>query len=204
MKRIHVLAGVSPELEGPLRRYMAGQSDMVLLDCVHDGERVVARLQSWDVDVVVVELILPRLDALGVLDQIARLAQPARPQVLVVSPTGREAMIRGLLQAGADYCLVRPFHMEVLGARLRQLASGPVPIPCLTRPSTAASSSPVHGRGGPSAWEAVGRLLSDLGIPTWVNGYRYLWRTLAISRHLSPTTAISGAGPLPLRQRAQA
>jgi hypothetical protein len=32
-----------------------------------------------DVDVVVVELILPRLDALRVLDQLARLAQPARP-----------------------------------------------------------------------------------------------------------------------------
>jgi two-component system response regulator (stage 0 sporulation protein A) len=109
-------------------------------------------------------------------------------------------MIRGLLQAGADYCLVRLFHMEVLGARLRQLASGPVPIPCPTRPSMAASSSPVYGRGGPSAWEVVGSLLSDLGIPTWVNGYRYLCRAIwlvvdderlltAVTQSIYPTIA---------------
>lgn len=181
MKRIRVLAGALAEFEGPLRSYIETQSDLILTNCVDDGEQLLEELLASPVDVVVVELLLCRLDALGVLEQIPRLGLAHTPRVVVVSPVGREVLVRNLLEAGTDYCLLKPVSMVLLGARIRQLVRGH-------------SRSALHSDGGlalapgahPPAKRALhdagtrraASLLAEIGISSRINGYQFLARAI--------------------------
>lgn len=136
MNRIRILAGVLSELEEPLRHQVSAQPDMTLLACVSDGTKLVEQLHLCEVDAVVVGTGSAQADALAVLDQICQLALHRPPKVLVVTPTGKDSIVRAVLEAGADYCLVKPLDPAVLGSRLRQIVSGTaVPHQTLQSPS---------------------------------------------------------------------
>jgi len=171
MKPIRILAGALAEFESPLRSYIERQSDLVLVNCVADGAQLVTEVETTAVDVIVVELLLPRLDALGVLEQLHRRRLPTSPRVLVVSPTGREALVRTLLEAGADYCLLKPVAMELLGERIRQMVG-----------RSERRTVEVHGALAVAVARPVGsstaEFLAELGVSSRINGHGFLVRAI--------------------------
>ncbi len=183
MNPIRILAGVLAEFERPLRRYLQDQDDMTLVHCVADGEALFKAIQDCPVDVVVMEMLLPRLDALGVLEQLSSLRMPQTPRILVVSPVGREALVRTILEAGADYCLLKPVAMDLLGARIRQLVTGRGRTGLRSGVhgalATAVVEYPAVQRSVPATnEERVAGLLAEIGISSRINGHRFLVRAI--------------------------
>lgn len=90
-----------------------------------DGETALALLQTQAVDLLVSDVMMPRLDGFGLLARIR--ADPALqqlPVLLLSARAGEEAKIEGL-QAGADDYMVKPFAANELLARVqRQIAMG--------------------------------------------------------------------------------
>ncbi len=84
-----------------------------------DGEAARERLADEPVDLVLLDLMLPRLDGLSVLRWL-RKRSPALP-VLIVSARGREEEKVEGLRAGADDYLAKPFGLEELMARIEAL-----------------------------------------------------------------------------------
>lgn len=85
----------------------------------HDGEQALARLARGGIDVVVLDVMLPRLDGFEVLRRM-RANGDATP-VLVLSARGRDAdRIRGLELAADDY-LTKPFNLRELLLRIAAL-----------------------------------------------------------------------------------
>lgn len=178
---IRVIAGVRPELGQVLEHYMAGQQDMELIGCVDDGFQLVERIGPTLPDVVVVEMILPGLDGLAVLERIQAEHSTRRPRVLVLAPPVPDVLVQQILRAGADYILVKPLRMEILGDRVRQL----------TRRSSTTEVESVAG----SVWGSVAlqptrpaqtldvtiaQMLSGLGVPSQIKGFRYLRRAIGL------------------------
>jgi DNA-binding response OmpR family regulator len=93
------------------------------VDSAEDG--IVARnfLAGYDYDLVVLDLMLPRLDGLGVLAELPRTGP--RPRVLVLSARDQVSDRIQVLDAGADDFLVKPFAFDELLARLHALARRP-------------------------------------------------------------------------------
>lgn len=94
------------------------EEDHLAVDVAHDGESGLYSALSIDYDVVVLDLMLPRLDGWTVL---ARLREKKRTPVLIL--TARDAVpdrIRGL-DGGADDYLIKPFSIDELIARVRAL-----------------------------------------------------------------------------------
>ncbi|MBI4604343.1 MAG: response regulator transcription factor [Planctomycetes bacterium] len=84
-----------------------------------DGEAARDRIADGPLDLVVLDLMLPRLDGLSVLRWL-RKRSPALP-VLIVSAKGREEeKVEGLV-AGADDYLAKPFGLRELLARVEAL-----------------------------------------------------------------------------------
>ncbi len=81
-----------------------------LVSGVDSGEKALARLREAPLDLVILDLILPRVDGLEVLKEIAAL----RPEVAVVMITGYasvETAIKAMKMGAIDY-VVKPFRME--------------------------------------------------------------------------------------------
>jgi two-component system copper resistance phosphate regulon response regulator CusR len=93
------------------------------VDAAPDGVEARGFLASYGYELVVLDLMLPRLDGLAVLRGLMH--QPARPRVLVLSARDRVRDRVEALDAGADDYLVKPFDFDELLARLHALARRP-------------------------------------------------------------------------------
>ena len=89
------------------------------VDATGDGNEGLWFVESFDYDVVILDLMLPGLDGLSILRQLRRKQRPASVLILSAKDTV-EDRVEGL-QAGADDYLVKPFAFEELLARIRSL-----------------------------------------------------------------------------------
>ena len=127
-----------------------------------DGPQALARWQAHPPDVVVLDLSLPGLDGLEVLER-ARAAGLAQP-VLVLTARGTVGdRILGL-NAGADDYLPKPFDLDELEARLKALGRRATPSQA---GSGAAGASAMPGPAtvslGALDWDREGGAFYHLG-----------------------------------------
>ena len=89
------------------------------VDCAYDGEEADFKARSAEYDVVVLDLMLPKIDGLTLLQQWRKIGM--KTHVLVLTARGDLSdRVRGL-DLGADDYLVKPFQLEELLARMRAL-----------------------------------------------------------------------------------
>jgi DNA-binding response OmpR family regulator len=89
------------------------------VDVVHDGEAAVAHALSFDYDVVVLDIMLPRLSGLDVVAAV-RAKKPRLPVIMLTARGEVEDRIAGL-DKGADDYMIKPFAFTELSARVRAL-----------------------------------------------------------------------------------
>jgi DNA-binding response OmpR family regulator len=112
-----------------LRRGLTEEGHQTAL--AHDGVAGLEMAQASEFDVIVLDMMLPGLDGIGV----ARRLREARNQTPILMLTAKDApahVIAGL-DAGADDYLTKPFSFEILLARIRAVSRrGAIPRPvCL-------------------------------------------------------------------------
>jgi two-component system response regulator MprA len=88
-------------------------------ELVGDGREALDALAAAPPDAVVLDVLMPRVDGLEVCRRL-RAAGDRTPVLLLTGCGGVADRVRGL-DAGADDCLVKPFALEELLARVRAL-----------------------------------------------------------------------------------
>ena len=97
----------------------AMQAEGFAVDVCHDGEEGLTAARVTPFDAIVLDIMLPGRDGLGVLSQLRRLG--IGTPVLLLSARGEvEERIQGL-NAGADDYLPKPFVLAELAARVKAL-----------------------------------------------------------------------------------
>lgn len=88
-----------------------------------DGEEAVSRVSTDAPDVVLLDLLMPKMSGIQALAEIRKVVPDAR--VLVISSLDSEALIQQALGAGAVGFVVKPFHpLEIKAAVKKALSSG--------------------------------------------------------------------------------
>ncbi len=88
------------------------------VDAALDGATGLYKAMNWDYDVVVLDLMLPKLDGRSVL---AKLRDKKTTPVLVLTARGAVGDKVAMLDLGADDYLTKPFALDELLARVRSL-----------------------------------------------------------------------------------
>jgi two-component system copper resistance phosphate regulon response regulator CusR len=97
------------------------------VDVANDGESALALVHNTDFDLVILDMMLPDMDGLKVLEKIRN--RKTSPPVLILSARGTvDDRVRGL-ETGADDYLVKPFAFVELLARVRVLLRRGQPAP---------------------------------------------------------------------------
>jgi heavy metal response regulator len=95
------------------------QTEGFAVDICHDGDEALAAARTTPFDVIVLDIMLPGRDGLGVLRQLRE--QKNTTPVLLLSARGEvNERVEGL-NAGADDYLPKPFELDELIARVRAL-----------------------------------------------------------------------------------
>jgi len=125
--RPHVLwADDNADMRDYVRRLLGERYDV---EAVADGEAALAAARARPPDLVLADVMMPRLDGFGLLRALrGDLQTRAIPVILLSARAGEEASVEGL-RAGADDYIVKPFGARELLARV----SGRLEIARLTR-----------------------------------------------------------------------
>ena len=110
-------------LAATLERVLTAEGHHVEL--VGDGLEALRRAREQPFDLVVLDIMLPSLDGVGVCRRLRATGQV--PILLLTALGGTDERVRGL-DAGADDYLVKPFAYEELLARVRALRRRAGPI----------------------------------------------------------------------------
>ncbi|MFD3947920.1 response regulator transcription factor [Streptomyces sp. NPDC058579] len=92
-----------------------------------DGLAALSEAASWEPDAVIVDVMMPVLDGLGVCRQLRALGD--RTPILVLTALDSVSERVDGLEAGADDYLVKPFALDELIARIRALLRRTAPLP---------------------------------------------------------------------------
>ena len=116
-------------------------------------------------DVLVLDIIMPHLDGIGVLEKLPQLDLPRRPRIIMLTAFGQEDITSRVVALGADYYVLKPFNLDILVNRIRQLAANE-PV---SKPMVAAGQSKTR-----SLDIEVTNIIHQLGVPAHIKGYLYL------------------------------
>ena len=104
-----------PEMRATVRRLLGERYEV---EAVADGEAALAAAHARPPNLVLSDVIMPRLDGVGLLDALrADPATRAIPIILMSGGAGEETRVEGF-EAGADDYLVKPFTARELLARV--------------------------------------------------------------------------------------
>ncbi|HEY5583820.1 MAG TPA: sporulation transcription factor Spo0A [Ruminiclostridium sp.] len=173
-KKIQILiADDNRELGYILKEYLNYQSDIEIVEVVTDGLAAVDMILAKEPDVVLLDIIMPYLDGLGVLEKIKSSHMNKRPQFIILSAVWQDKITQKALTLGSEYYIVKPFDLEVLVSRIRQIAgSNPSPVIQSNHSKDANLSQNTSSLKNLEA--TVTSIIHEIGIPPHINGYRYI------------------------------
>jgi len=146
-----------------ISEYLSHQSDTEVVAAVADGARITDEVKRLRPDVLVMDIIMPRRDGFMALEELRRLPEEQRPQIIVLTGLARDNFILRAIELGAGYYMVKPFDMQLLHSRILEVARGAAALP------EAAPEPETENLG-----ETVSNLFLTLGIPAHIKGYQYL------------------------------
>ena len=168
-----VIADDNKEFGDILCEYLNSQNDIEVVGVARDGIEACEQITSKSPDIAVIDIIMPHLDGLGVLERINSTSMKKRPLFIILSAVGQDKITQRALALGAEYYVVKPFDMDVLVSRIRQLKEtnqSAVIRPEYT-PDVRPSRSPSHPR---NLEMEVTSIMHEIGVPAHIKGYQYL------------------------------
>lgn len=84
-----------------------------------DGKSALAAVRAWEPDVIVLDIMLPKITGMAVLSQL-RQENYLQPVLFLTALDSVDDRVKGLTAGGDDY-VTKPFSLEELIARLRGL-----------------------------------------------------------------------------------
>ena len=167
MGKIRVLlADDNKEICEMVQGFLDKQSDMEVVHCVYDGTAAVDAIMEFVPDVAIIDGVMPKLDGLGVLEKIYDMVK--KPICIILSEVAQEKITKKAIDLGADYYMVKPFDLEILTQRIRQLMEKGV---------EAADESVVNARNADlqlNIEQRVTNILHEIGVPAHIRGYHYM------------------------------
>jgi two-component system response regulator (stage 0 sporulation protein A) len=147
-----------------LRTYLDMQEDIEVVGTSGDGFSGLEIIKSVHPDVVILDMIMPQLDGLGVLEQLNLAGLNPMPSVICLSAVGQEELIRRAVDLGARYYMVKPFDIEMMLRRIRETVKKPAAI----------EANPSGNIKNENIEEKISNIFLTIGIPAHIKGYHYL------------------------------
>lgn len=98
-----LIADDNKEFCNILNDYLLNQRDIVVTGIAKDGVEALKLIEEKKPDLVVLDIIMPHLDGLGVLEKLSSLNTDKIPRIIVLSAVGQDKITQRAITLGADY-----------------------------------------------------------------------------------------------------
>ena len=174
-----------------LSEYLGRQPDIEVVGMANNGLSACSVIKIKRPDVVILDVIMPHLDGIGVLENMQQVEFEKRPVFIMLSAVGQDKITEKALDLGAEYYIMKPFDMETLTNRIRQLKSTHQIIKNGTtnnlnhsnqsRNKVIGNEQSTYELSALSLEKEVTSVIHEIGIPAHIKGYQYLRDAIIMS-----------------------
>jgi len=179
-----------------LEKVIGTDQELDLVGKAKNGEEMCRIIKEKNPDVVLLDLIMPKMDGLTVMDRINHDKTVSKhPYFIVITAVGQEKITEDAFNKGANYYIMKPFNNRMLLERIKFVRK-------MTHGTERRPEELVTGQtpGGENLENRVTNMLHEIGIPAHIKGYHYLRDAImmavedmdvlnAITKILYPTVA---------------
>ena len=179
-----LIADDNKEFCSILNDYLLNQRDIVVTGIAKDGIEALDLIQEKEPDLVILDIIMPHLDGLGVLEKLNNMNLKKMPRVIILSAVGQDKITQKAIKLGADYYVVKPFDMDVFIKRIRDMfnstESSEPSANRLAQQNTILSRETIPQQQAPEKNEPqdleteITNIIHEIGVPAHIKGYMYL------------------------------
>jgi two-component system response regulator (stage 0 sporulation protein A) len=120
-------------------------------------------------DIAIIDGVMPKLDGLGVLEKLdINHRQDYTPACIIISAITQDKIIQKAMELGAEYYISKPFDLDSLVTRVRQLRDQ------LMHPVTSGIGARSEKSKAVNLETKVTGVLHEIGVPAHIRGYHYM------------------------------
>lgn len=169
-----LIADPNEDLRLLLKDALESEEDMEVAATASDGPEALRLIAEKKPDIVLLELILPKLDGLGVLRKLSETENA--PAVLVLTGFVNASVIAGSAELGAAYFMSKPCEPSDLVIRIRQI------VRTAKKPNLALVRGAEPSAHTESTLETVvTEIIHEIGVPAHIKGYQYLREAIILT-----------------------
>ncbi|MDV2885539.1 sporulation transcription factor Spo0A [Alkalihalophilus pseudofirmus] len=175
MQKIKVsIADDNRELVNLLNEYISSQDDMEVVGVAFNGQECLNTVEEQQPDVLVLDIIMPHLDGLAVLERMHQMGLRKKPNIIMLTAFGQEDVTKKAVDLGASYYVLKPFDMEVLISNIREIG-GTKRSFVQKSSSTLSFAQSNHSNDRSFNLDAsITNIIHEIGVPAHIKGYMYL------------------------------
>ncbi|MBM7622774.1 sporulation transcription factor Spo0A [Sporohalobacter salinus] len=177
-----------------VKEFIEDKDNMEVVGVGHNGLEALDLIEERDPDVVILDIIMPHLDGIGVLEELKEDGEINNMKIIMLTAFGQEELTQKVVELGANYYILKPFDLEQLVSRIEQLMTpaGQQGGITATANSTTDKSQNLDVR--------ITDIMHEIGVPAHIKGYLYLRQAIrmvveevellgAITKELYPLVA---------------
>lgn len=174
MEKIKVLiADPGEDFRSLLEAKLSAEEDIEVVGTASDGVKALELIAKLRPDVLLLDIVLPQLDGLGVMQRLPEAG--ASPAVLVVSAFCTDQLVSKCADLGAHYFIPKPCDIQALSIRIRQSVSGARDMVPAAAPASAALKQAQNLEA------VVTDIIHEIGVPAHIKGYQYLREAIILT-----------------------
>lgn len=154
-----LLADDNKEFIDLIKGFIEEEPDMKVEAIAYDGLQTLEKLEKHDLDILVLDIVMPEIDGLGILKRLKESDYLKKPYTIMLTAVGQDSITRRAMDLGADYYMLKPFDYKFFIDIIRQAQN---------------EDFLNGGIYNHSIESKIKDTLNKMGIPSNLNGYEYL------------------------------
>lgn len=175
-----IIADDNERIRQNLQEIVSRECDMTLVGSASDGMDALSMIRTSHPDVVLLDIIMPKMDGLGVLEEVKKDENLLKkPAFIILTAMGQEEVMEEALGLGANYVLLKPFDSNALVKKIRQIKNGKI---AANRKDFITLKEKTEEKDGDYRLEIiVTNIIHEIGVPAHIKGYQYLRDSIIMS-----------------------
>ena len=170
-----LIADPSEDFRNMLAEVINDEEDLDVVGMAGDGQEALALVEAARPDILLTDLVLARLDGLGLLTALADRAEA--PAAIVLSGFFNDRVVTACADLGVYFFMPKPCDVPNLLTRIRQVAAERSHRNMPTAQGVAIASLPKE----PSLEAVVTDIIHEIGVPAHIKGYQYLREAIILT-----------------------
>lgn len=169
------IADDNKELVHILSAYFKQQTNIDVIWTAENGEDCLAKIKEKKPDILLLDIIMPRIDGIAVLESLRAEQTYQDVSVIMLTAFGQEEVMTKAANLGAAYFILKPFEFDRLAMQINEIAqskNGQAPAGSISQqyvlnetPSTMTDRQ---------LDQMITAIIKEIGVPAHIKGYSFL------------------------------